>query len=139
MEIKYTLADENVQLPFKATSGSAGYDLSSNEDRLIFPGDVLKIATGISFELPQNTYVMLLGRSGLATQGIWIHNGIIDNDYRGIISFIVTNIGKNVVRIQKGMRIGQAILMPMIPTEYKLVPALNRSQRNTNGFGSTGY
>ena len=71
------------------------------------------------FELPQNTYTMSLRRSGPATQGIWIHNGIIDCDYRGMISFIVANIGK--------MHIGQAILMLMIPRKYTLVQTLSKS------------
>ena len=99
----------------------------------------MKIPTGISLELPSNTYAMLLGRSGLSTQGIWIHNGVIDSDYRGVVSFVVANIGKNSVQIRKGMRIGQLILMPMIPTTYTLVQTLSESQRTVNGFGSTGY
>ena len=139
MEIKFTLSDVAVQIPYKATKGSAGYDVSSNEERLIRPGDIVKISTGISLELPSNTYAMLLGRSGLATQGIWIHNGVIDNDYRGVVSFVVGNIGRNSVQIQKGMRIGQLILMPILPTTYTMVQTLSASQRNVNGFGSTGY
>ena len=139
MEIKFTLSDATVQLPYKATNGSAGYDVSANEERLIRPGDIVKIPTGISLELPSNTYAMLLGRSGLATQGIWIHNGVIDSDYRGVVSFVVANIGKNSVQIRKGMRIGQLILMPILPTTYTMVQTLSESQRTVHGFGSTGY
>ena len=139
MEIKFTLSDATVQLPYKATNGSAGYDVSANEERLIRPGDIVKIPTGISLELPSNTYAMLLGRSGLSTQGIWIHNGVIDSDYRGVVSFVVANIGKNSVQIRKGMRIGQLILMPILPTTYTLVQTLSESQLTVHGFGSTGY
>lgn len=136
--------DENVKIPMKATSGSAGVDLHANIelDLLLNSGDLVKIPTGISIALPDANFVALIfARSGLAVNyGITLSNGVgvVDSDYRGEIMVGLCNLSKNPYTIKPHERIAQLIIMPVSNLNFLKVPSLDKTQRGTNGFGSTG-
>ena len=132
-----------IPLPKYATSGSSGMDLSANTDIdiKIKPGDISIISTGLSVSIPEGFEVQIRPRSGLAAkQKISVLNtpGTIDADYRGEIKVILVNHGEKDFIVEKGLRIAQMVLCPIIKAEIKEVDNLEDTNRGKGGFGSTG-
>ena len=130
-------------LPAYATAGAAGMDLLAAIDgpRIVSPGHRALIPTGLAIALPTGFELQVRPRSGLALRhGIVLANspGTIDEDYRGEIQVIVLNAGEAVFTIERGMRVAQAILAPVIRVEWHEVAALDATARAERGFGSTG-
>lgn len=134
------MLSENARVPSKATNGSAAYDLFSCEDVRIPIGSIHKIRLGIAVEIPREYFIYIRPRSGLAANhgGDMCSSGIVDSDYRGEIFMPIVNHGEDVLMIGIGYRVGQMVLLPVLPTEIVLVNELNPSLRGDGGFGSTG-
>ena len=64
--------------------------------------------------------------------------GTIDSDYRGEIKVILINLGEKTFTIEKGTRIAQMVLCPIVKANLKEVKALEDTKRGSGGFGSTG-
>ncbi len=127
-----------------ATEGSAGIDLCASIDKpiTIKPGDIIKIATGISIQIP-NRFIggFVFPRSGLSSKyGISLANsvGVIDSDYTGEIVCPVINHGSNDYIINPGDRIAQIVFMPICIAKLHFVDELSPTERGSGGFGSTG-
>ena len=139
--LKIKLLKEDAKLPQYAHKNDAGMDLFSTEDKIISPGEHVLISTGISIELPQNTEAQIRPRSGLALKnGITVLNtpGTIDEGYRGEIGIILINHGKKSFKVEKGMKIAQMVIKPILKVNIEKVQVLSESQRGEGGFGSTG-
>lgn len=133
------LADDAV-LPQYAHAGDAGLDLFSNEHAEIGPGQSRLVKTGISIELPENSEAQIRPRSGLALKHqITVLNapGTIDGGYRGEVGVILINHGRGTFVVEKGMKVAQMIVTPVIDVEIEEVDDLSDTQRGTGGFGST--
>ena len=142
MEIKVKKLNDKATLPTRGSEYAAGYDLYANLDEPIEikPGQTVKIGTGLSFELPINTFAAIFARSGLATkQGLRPANcvGVCDADYRGEYIVAIHNDSDIHQIIHPGERIAQMILMPFISMDFKEVDALTDTVRGEGGFGST--
>ena len=130
-------------LPKYETSGSSGMDLAANLEKSvkIEPGKVSVIPTGISLSIPQNFEIQIRPRSGLAAKNqISVLNtpGTIDADYRGEIKVILINLGNRTFVVEKGARIAQMVLCPVVKAELREVDSLETTKRGSGGFGSTG-
>ena len=142
--IKIVTKSDQIEVPKKATSGSAGYDLRADieEPITLEPGALTKVPTGIFISLPSPEYVALLfARSGLAAKhGIALTNGVgvIDSDYRGEIMVLLCNLSKVSYTINPQERIAQMIVMPISNLATLKVASLDETLRNDGGFGSTG-
>ena len=64
--------------------------------------------------------------------------GTIDADYRGEIKVILINHGNKSFIIEKGLRIAQMVVCPIIKANLKEVETLDETHRGSSGFGSTG-
>ena len=138
-------ADGNLPpMPFYATEGSAGMDLSAHisEPLVLKKGAMAKIPTGIAIGLPSAECVAYVyARSGLGIRhGISLSNGVgvIDSDYRGEISVGLINLGPEDYTIQPGERIAQLVFAPVFRAELSEVDQLSETDRGSGGFGSTG-
>ena len=81
--VRVELLTENAKLPTKATSGSAGFDLYSARDLVVYPNDNALVLTDVSIKMPEGVYGRVAPRSGLALLfKINVHAGVIDADYR---------------------------------------------------------
>ncbi len=134
---------KNVELPKYETIGSSGMDLAANIDQeiKIEPGRISIIPTGISLSIPKNFEIQIRPRSGLAAKNqITVLNtpGTIDADYRGEIKVILINLGDTAYIVEKGARIAQMVLCPIIKAKIKEVENLDLTDRGSGGFGSTG-
>lgn len=133
----------DLPLPAYATAGAAGMDLLAAVAApvTIAPGGRALIPTGLAIALPPEYELQIRPRSGLALRhGIVLPNspGTIDQDYRGEIQVIVLNAGDSPFVIERGARIAQAVLAPVVRAHWHQVEGLDATPRNEAGFGSTG-
>ena len=134
---------EGLPLPAYATAGAAGMDLLAAvaEPLTLLPGARVLVPTGLAIALPPGYELQVLPRSGLALKhGIVLPNGpgTVDEDYRGELQVIVMNAGAAPFTIERGMRIAQAVLAPVVRARWHEVATLPPSGRGDGGFGSTG-
>ena len=134
---------KEVSLPKYETNGSSGMDLAANIDANINidPGKTAIIPTGLALSIPKGFEVQIRPRSGLAAkQKISVLNtpGTIDADYRGEIKVILINLGHEPFKVEKGLRIAQMVVCPIVQAQLKEVDDLSETERGKGGFGSTG-
>ena len=135
--------NQDLPLPIYATEGAAGMDLLAAvaEPVSIAPGQRTLLPTGLAIALPAGYELQIRPRSGLALRnGIVLPNspGTIDEDSRGEIQVIVLNTGSEPFRVERGTRIAQAVLAPVVRVAWSEVAVLDVTTRNDGGFGSTG-
>ncbi|MDR4508894.1 MAG: dUTP diphosphatase [Candidatus Brocadiaceae bacterium] len=134
---------EDVPLPQYMSAAASGMDLyAAVEEPVVLECSEIKlIPTGIHIELPFGYEAQVRPRSGLALQhGLTLVNapGTIDSDYRGEIGIILCNHGKVPFVVERGMRIAQLVIQPVLRVELIEVENLEKSQRGVGGFGHTG-
>jgi dUTP pyrophosphatase len=134
---------KNVSLPKYETNGSSGMDLAANIVKSIDinPGKTAIIPTGLAVSIPNGFEIQIRPRSGLAAKmSITVLNtpGTIDADYRGEIKVILINLSDKVFVVEKGLRIAQMVVCPIIKVHLEEVNELNNTDRGEGGFGSTG-
>ena len=128
----------NGKLPQRSTSGAAGYDLDSAEDKDIPPQTRELISTDIAITVPKGTYGRIAPRSGLAVKSIDIGAGVIDKGYTGNIKAFLINNSKDNLQVKKEDRIAQLILETIKTPHTILKNNLEPTNRGSKGFGSTG-
>ena len=134
--------DSNV--PKKGSPLAAGYDLYcyTDKDIVIESMGKSRIPTGISVQLPHNTYGRVAPRSGLTwNKFLDVGAGVVDEDYRGEVLVILFNFSKENVIIKNGDKVAQLIVERIMPTEpiiYEPDQELSETKRGGKGFGSTG-
>lgn len=131
-----------IELPTRATEGSAGYDFYSPLTFSLEPGETIKIPTGIRCEMNEGWVLMVFPRSGLGFKyRIQLDNtvGIIDEDYshsdnEGHIFVKITNDSKEnkTVEVLRGKGFSQGIFVP-----YGITVDDNADAVRNGGFGST--
>jgi deoxyuridine 5'-triphosphate nucleotidohydrolase len=134
---------EGLPLPAYATAGAAGMDLLAavSGPVTIAPGARALIPTGLTVALPPGHELQIRPRSGLALRhGITLPNspGTIDEDYRGEVQVILMNAGDAPFVVERGTRIAQAVLAPVVRFCWHEVEVLDDTTRGVGGFGSTG-
>ena len=134
---------EGLALPAYATEGAAAMDLLAavTAPVVILPHGRALIPTGLRVALPPGHEWQIRPRSGLALKhGIVVPNspGTIDEDYRGEVQVIILNAGTEPFRVERGMRIAQAVLAPVLRAVFEEVLELPDTPRGEGGFGSTG-
>ena len=134
---------KEVSLPKYETAGSSGMDLAANivGNISIDPGKTAIIPTGLALSVPKGFEVQIRPRSGLAAKKkISVLNtpGTIDSDYRGEIKVILINLGQETFKVEKGLRIAQMVVCPVVQAQIKEVEDLSETERGKGGFGSTG-
>ena len=142
-EILIKRLSKDVVLPKYETDGSSGLDLAANTDKQIkiLPGKSEIISTGLAVAIPKNFEIQIRPRSGLAAKSqISVLNtpGTIDADYRGELKVILINLSDKVFVVEKGLRIAQMVLCPVVKATLKEVAELENTERGSGGFGSTG-
>ena len=136
--------DHSFGAPAYQSSGSAGADIKACLDEgkiTILPGERMLVPTGIAVEVPLGHEWQIRPRSGLSLKtGLLIPNapGTIDSDYRGEIKIILGNFGSSPVVINHGDRVAQAVLCRYEKADFSISNELDRSDRGSGGFGSTG-
>lgn len=134
-----------LELPAYQTPGSAGMDLRAavpQDSPITIPsGEWRLIPTGLAMALPQGYEAQIRPRSGLAAKhGVTCLNtpGTVDADYRGEMFVNLINHGREDFVVQRGERIAQMIIAPVMQIQWREVDTLDETERGSGGFGSTG-
>jgi dUTP pyrophosphatase len=132
-------------LPAYQSAHAAGLDLvaavAESAPLVLAPGKHAMVPTGLAISLPEGFEAQVRPRSGLAAKhGVTVLNapGTIDADYRGEIQVILINHGTEPFTIQRGERIAQMVIAPVVQARLVAVASLSDTDRGAGGFGSTG-
>ena len=133
---------EGIQLPRRATSGSAGYDFFTPVEITLKPGETVKVPTGIRANMEEGWVLQIFPRSSLGFKfRLQLNNtvGIIDSDYynsdnEGHIFAKLTNDSneEKTVQIKAGEGFMQGIFV-----EYGITVDDAATDVRNGGFGST--
>lgn len=149
-KIKFKKIHEKAVIPEYQKIFDSGMDLRSIESAIVKYGEITPIHTGLCVELPdpKKTYpytleMQIRPRSGLAKRGITVVNtpATIDNGYRGELIVLLTTFKNEMYEIDCGSRISQIVIVPVLSMNVlniEEVQELNKTERNSDGFGSTG-
>lgn len=132
---------DGLSLPAHQTEHASGVDLSAAEEIILAAGERRLVSTGIKVAIPVGYEGQIRPRSGMALKsGVIIPNspGTIDADYRGEIKVILWNLSNTDYPINKGDRIAQMVLVPVVQINWQPVVALDDTSRGEGGFGHTG-
>jgi len=142
MQLKIKRLDPSVGLPAPATSRSAGFDLAAAADVEIPARSIRLVGTGLVIAVPDGHFLGIFARSSTPLKkGLMVANGVgvIDADYCGPadeIKIQVLNITDAPVKVVRGDRIAQGIVLPCPRVEWEEVDDMHGPTRG--GFGSTG-
>ncbi len=138
IKIKFKKLHSSAQVPVYKSDGAAAFDIYSVEDKVLKPGETALISTGISLELKEGYCLQLWDRSGLGAKGIHRFAGLIDSDYRGEIKAVLHNSSDTEYKIEKGDRVIQASIVPVMQADFEESSELSETSRGSGGFHSTG-
>jgi dUTP pyrophosphatase len=139
MQIKFLKLHESAQLPTYANPGDAGMDLRTIVSKVLKPGERFIFPTGLAVALPKGYVGLVWDRSGLAAkEGFTCLAGVIDAGYRGEIGIVALNTSKKAIAIEKGDRVAQLLVQPIIEAKIKEAKTLTNTQRGKGGFGASG-
>jgi dUTP pyrophosphatase len=142
MELPFKRLDPAAELPSVQHPGDAGLDLCATIDLEVGPGERAMVPTGLAVAIPEGYAGLVLPRSGLASRhGLTLANapGLIDAGYRGEVICAVVNLDRSEpVKIVKGERIAQLVIVAVPAVEPHWTEDLPDSSRGEGGFGSTG-
>jgi len=140
LQIKFKKLCPNAVVPYQATPGSAGFDLTAISVHEV-SGNVWKYHTGIAVEIPEGYVGLVFPRSSIYKAGMRLTNsvGVIDSDYRGEITAVFDRTPRNNERPYSiGDRICQLVIIPIPKVEFFEVAELTPTERGLGGYGSTG-
>lgn len=147
---------EDAVVPVRAHATDAGLDLYSVEDATIFPGQTVKVKTGIALAIPDSKVGLIWPRSSLGSKGLDVMAGVVDSSYRGEVIVCLYNgnpgckVGgsheypvpvdqshDNVIYLPKGSKIAQILIQDVCLCQPVEVDELGETVRGQGGFGST--
>lgn len=137
------VASQDLPLPHYGSAEAAGMDVAAalSAPLVLAPGAIALIPSGFAVAVPRGYELQVRPRSGLAIRhGVTVVNapGTIDADYRGEVKIGLINLGLADYRIQRGDRIAQLVLAPVVRARLQVVAALDATERGSGGFGHTG-
>lgn len=131
--------DEGAYCPTREHSTDAGLDLRAMETQIVCAKDSAVFRTGVHITLPRGTAGILISKSGLNVKHDLTSTGLIDEGYTGEIMVKLYNHGGYDYRVEKGDKISQLIVVPVLYESVEIVGELGEvTERGSAGFGSTG-
>ena len=125
-------------LPTRAYPDDAGLDIYGLEDAILNPSEGKVVGTGVALAVPKGHVGMVCDRSSMAKKGVKTAGGIIDAGYRGELKIVLWNLSKDPIRVVRGERIAQLLVLPIQTPAVKEVSELSEADRGEKGFGSSG-
>lgn len=138
MELKIKKIHKDAKLPHFGHKGDAGLDIFSTIDCVLRKREVKAIPTGIKVAIPEGYVGLIWDKSGVSLEGVHRLAGVVDSGYRGEVKIVMANLSDEPFSIEKGMKIAQLLIQPVVEVEVIEVEDLEATPRGENGFGSTG-
>ena len=137
--LNFIKLSKSAESPEYAFGTDAGFDLKAIENVSLFPFEQKDVRTGIVIEVPEGYVGIVRDRAGIV-QKMNVHSvaGTFDSGYRGEVTIMMVNMNDKTIEIEKGMRIAQIILVPIVRAKIVEVKKLSETERGKKGFGSTG-
>ena len=141
-EVVSAFEEQNINLPTRKTTESAGYDIECAEAVTLEPNQVVLVPTGLKAFMAYDEYLAIHIRSSMAIKrklALVNSTGIIDSDYynneenEGHIMIALLNFGNEPVTLEKGERVAQGIFSKDLITNDDDATGVR-----TGGIGSTG-
>jgi dUTP pyrophosphatase len=142
--VKVKKLNDDAVMPSYNYPSDSGFDLHSTESIEIPSLGRVLVPTGLSFQFEMGYELQVRPKSGLALKmGLTVLNtpGTVDQGYSGEVKVIVFNSTLSPVKIEKGMKIAQGVICPVMNGKFvKLIETedFEEQDRGDNGFGSTG-
>lgn len=130
--------DEGAHMPERAYRTDAGADLRCIKGFTVPPHSQVKIDTGVHVEVPHNTCVLLVSKSGLNVNHGIRTTGLIDEGFSGSIVVKVYNDSDEPYTFADGDKVSQMVVLPVYYSRFELVDEINAGDRGQGGYGSTG-
>ena len=139
--IKVKRFDKEIPLPEYKTKGAAAFDLYARISVEIPPKEFKYVPLNVAVETPPGYFLLLVARSSTHKKGIWMANGvgIGDPDFSGDndeYSAVYYNFSDMPVKIEKGERIAQGLIIKREAVAWQEVPEMKNKTRG--GWGTTG-
>jgi len=114
MKLLVQKLDPSAKLPSYAYDGDAGMDLFALEEAEIHAGEKVAIRTGLKFAIPRGYAGFVWDKSSLPTKHhIKTMAGVIDSNYRGELLVILTNLSREMYKVEKGSKVAQLVIKPV--------------------------
>ena len=136
--IMKVMLDNGAYMPVRAHKDDAGLDLRSPDTFIVKAGKSLKIDSGVHVEIPAGYVGFLKAKSGLNVKYGITCTGVIDAGYTGSIVVKLYNNGSDDVLFERGDKITQLVILPIVCPDLVQVDSLEDTERGDAGFGSTG-
>ena len=136
--IKFKRLGPEARRPEKKSKITAGYDISSVENKTIRPWKHKVISTQIVLTIPHGAYGRIVPHSRLALKGIDVTAGVIDSDYQGEVKVLLVNHSDVQFQVKTGDRIAQLIIEKISLDKLNKENNLDETKRGDQGFGSMG-
>ena len=133
------VVEDDKLIPSVATEGSAGYDMKLGRDVVIRTGEIIKVSTGVSMEIPIGSVGLLAPRSSTGKLDLALANtiGFIDSDFRGEICVLIKHLGTETKILYKYDKLFLLVIVPVLVEPINNVKALSKTGRDLIGYGST--
>lgn len=139
MNIGVMKLDYKATIPTRAHDDDLGFDLYALDDVMLYQNAVTKVNTGIAIQFPAGYGGLVRDRSSFVTRtGAFVVAGVIDPQYTGEVIIAFRNPTYDTIEIQSGQKIAQLILIQSVPCGIEVVASIDKTQRGSGGFGSTG-
>ena len=145
IDIKIKKLDPNAVIPFYATDGSAGMDITAIGREYDNANDCWVYHSGLAFQLPKDHVMLIFPRSSNRKTDYYLanHVGVLDSDYTGELMFMYKCRDFDAYELPNppynvGDRVGQIIVLPYPKINFTEVDNLDQTERGAGGFGSTG-
>lgn len=139
MKIKIKRLNQDAKLPNYAHHGDVGLDLYSLENYDLKPGERKIFFVGFALEFESGYAAIVKDKSSLPKNaGIHTMGGVYDAGFRGEYNVQIINLGQETYHINKGDKIAQLVIFPVVIAQIEEVDNLGESSRGTGNFGSTG-
>lgn len=130
--------DDGAIMPSRAYPTDAGLDLYARETQIVPAKESATFDTGVHVELPEGTTGFIKSKSGLNVKHGITSEGVIDVGYSGSIVVKLFNHSGHDYKVNKGDKISQLVIIPILSPNLELVDSLEEHGRGNNGFGSSG-
>ena len=138
MNLKFKKLTETASSPVRHYATDSGFDISSDESILLPARSVVKVKTGLAFDIPISYELQVRPRSGLSSKGVIAIFGTVDQGYRDQVYVTLFNAGLKGYQVRTGDRIAQIVMQRIEPAALEEVSELSEADRGKNGHGSTG-
>ncbi len=138
MHIKIKRLHPEAKLPSYAHPGDVGLDLFSLESATLKPGQRKTFPLGFAMEFENGYGAFMKDKGSISQAGLHTLGGVFDAGYRGEYNVALVNLGQEPVHLEKGQKIAQLVIFPVVIADFVETDELSQSARGDGKFGSTG-